>query len=552
MNKYLIGRLGILAIILTVVLQMTGCQKEAEPEIVHVEKVTLSQTTLQLNIGDSEELSATVSPYNADDSSLVWGSSDQSVLVIEENNGKQCTIKALKKGVAVITATANDGGKSAQCEVEVLDKNLYVDKTEFNLNGEAQTVSFEISGDVDWKISAGEDLVLSQTSGFGPATINVEIGERLDSERIDSIIVKTNDYRKSIKINQTPVYIIEDEEIHLRDVYGYADVFHIYAKRKNVSVEPFVKDNKYYDRLPELTKKYNDEAYPMTLTPDGYVMLIHGFAIYINDTKDGMPDMAFAINQSTLEPEDRLPFDYYLSKDHEFYQECIKNGLLDFTMLASWPSPTDNGIRFQLCFRCEDNLSLISSYSNYYNVEYYLTYSLFNYHKPESLPDVGKGEYGMIKDRFEGRKFKDDDNNVYEFRVTHKKLKDIPNISKKNEHLYAYYSVSSNPLNVSHPIMQIFKNGELWYELVAYMYVEWLGTSFNTGQEGYATGFSSYILSEEGSDSIYFESESDDDGKLSYWFDIHQYDFVNGELENYRRYKIPLYYIDDGRKLLAK
>ena len=547
MNKFLFHRFGILTILLTFVLQMIGCQKETEPQIIHVEKVTLNQKTLQLNIGDCEELTATVSPYNADDSSLLWGSSDSSVLEIEENNGKKCTIKALKKGVAVITATSNDGGKSAQCEVEVLDKNLYVNKSEFNLNGEAQTVSFEISGDVDWKISAGEDLVLSQTSGFGPATINVEIGERLESELIDSIVVKTKDYRKSIKINQTPVYIIEDEEIHLRDICGYADVFHIYAKRKNVSVEPSVKDNKYYDRLPELTQKYNDEAYPMAQTPDGSVIQIRGFAIYVNDTKDGVPDMAFFINQSSLEPEDRLPFDYYLSKDREFYYECIKNGVLDFAMLASLPEQVDRGIRFEVCFRCDDKLSLFSGSSN----QRY-SYSLFNYSKPESLPDVGKGEYGLLKDRFEGRKFKDNDNNVYEFRVTHKKLKDIPNISKKNEHLYEYYRVSSNPLNVSHPIMQIFKNGELWYELVANMYVEWLGTSFNTGQEGYATGFETALILEKEYVSIYFDSKSDDDGKLSYQFDIVQYDFVNGKPENDRQYKIPLYYIDDGRKLLAK
>lgn len=86
-----------------------------EPSDVLVTGVTLSKTTLSLEVGDNETLTATVAPNNATDKTVTWKSSDYSVAKVE--NGK---VTALKAGTATITATA--GRKSATCKVTVTEK----------------------------------------------------------------------------------------------------------------------------------------------------------------------------------------------------------------------------------------------------------------------------------------------------------------------------------------------------------------------------------------------------------------------------------------------
>ncbi len=89
------------------------------PEVVHVESVSLNKTSLEMHIGDKEELTASVLPANADNKALNWSSSDKEVASVED--GK---ITALKAGEATITATSVDGNKSATCTINVLEDAL--------------------------------------------------------------------------------------------------------------------------------------------------------------------------------------------------------------------------------------------------------------------------------------------------------------------------------------------------------------------------------------------------------------------------------------------
>ena len=90
--------------------------------VVAVTGVALNTTSLYMYKGQSGvTLSATVSPSNASDKSVVWSSSNTSVAVVDENGN----VRAVSSGTAVITARANNGGnpgKSAKCTVTVEDK----------------------------------------------------------------------------------------------------------------------------------------------------------------------------------------------------------------------------------------------------------------------------------------------------------------------------------------------------------------------------------------------------------------------------------------------
>lgn len=82
------------------------------PTVVPVQNVALSKSTLTLTEGDSETLTATVSPSNATDKTVTWTVSPSGYATVSGG-----VVKAVKAGSCTITATA--GGKSATCAVTV-------------------------------------------------------------------------------------------------------------------------------------------------------------------------------------------------------------------------------------------------------------------------------------------------------------------------------------------------------------------------------------------------------------------------------------------------
>ena len=82
------------------------------PTVVPVQNVALSKSTLTLTEGDSEALTATVSPSNATDRTVTWTVSPSGYATVSGG-----VVTALKEGSCTITATA--GGKSATCAVTV-------------------------------------------------------------------------------------------------------------------------------------------------------------------------------------------------------------------------------------------------------------------------------------------------------------------------------------------------------------------------------------------------------------------------------------------------
>ena len=83
---------------------------------VKVTKIILDQTELSLEIGATATLTATVEPTDATIKSVVWSSSDPTVVTVDETG----TLEAIAAGTATITATATDDESvSASCTVTV-------------------------------------------------------------------------------------------------------------------------------------------------------------------------------------------------------------------------------------------------------------------------------------------------------------------------------------------------------------------------------------------------------------------------------------------------
>ena len=79
---------------------------------VNVTSITLSSTTMNLEVGQTGTLTATVTPDNATNKTVTWTTSNDKVATVA--NG---VVTAVGKGTATITATA--GGKTATCTVTV-------------------------------------------------------------------------------------------------------------------------------------------------------------------------------------------------------------------------------------------------------------------------------------------------------------------------------------------------------------------------------------------------------------------------------------------------
>lgn len=92
------------------------------PTTVAVTGVTLNKTSLSMVEGNSETLTATVSPDNATNKAVSWKSSDASIASVD-GTGK---VTAVKAGSATITVSTTDGSKTATCSVSVTPKTISV------------------------------------------------------------------------------------------------------------------------------------------------------------------------------------------------------------------------------------------------------------------------------------------------------------------------------------------------------------------------------------------------------------------------------------------
>jgi uncharacterized protein YjdB len=94
---------------------LTSCDPEKGDKTIAVSGVSINKTSINLAEGDSETLTATLSPAEATNKSVSWSSSDIGVAFVDYS-GKVTGVKA---GSATITVTTADGSKTATCSVTV-------------------------------------------------------------------------------------------------------------------------------------------------------------------------------------------------------------------------------------------------------------------------------------------------------------------------------------------------------------------------------------------------------------------------------------------------
>ena len=197
-------------------------EKPNTGQIVGVSGITLNKTALNLTIGASESLVATISPSNATNKDVEWTSSNTNVATVD-TTGKVTGVSA---GSATITVKTKDGSKVATCNVTV--KNPVISVTGVTLNKTALNLVTGASESLVATISpsnATNKNVEWTSSNTNVATVDTTGKVKAISTGSAIITVKTKDGAKVATCNVTvknPVISANENKLIGEDRYKTA------------------------------------------------------------------------------------------------------------------------------------------------------------------------------------------------------------------------------------------------------------------------------------------------------------------------------------------
>lgn len=213
MKRFILTLIGAIALIVS-------CEKKEQE--VSVSSVSMNQAAVEMIIGETVQLSASVQPSNATEKTISWATSNQSVATVAD--GK---VTALAEGFSTITASC--GGKSATCQVTVSKGYVAVSSVTLSnsslelVEGEEATLNATVEPsdatdkNVAWSTS---DASVATVDGgkvtavkAGTATVTAKAG---DKTATCSIIVKQKLVPvESVELNESSVEIVEGGTLKL-------------------------------------------------------------------------------------------------------------------------------------------------------------------------------------------------------------------------------------------------------------------------------------------------------------------------------------------------
>lgn len=191
---------------------------------IDVDGVSLDASEKTIKVGESFDLTATVSPEDATDNSVSWTSSDEEIATVTDGH-----VEALAVGETTITVTTTDGEFTATCKVTV-EKNPYsydtLTKASLNLgSGYTKYTNKEL-------ISSAEYFLYVTTSGN-----NIQSNKNSDATKHYGIVTtKTGGLAKSVTVT------FADNNSNPYEIYGsnvaYTDPDNLYsAETKGTLIE---------------------------------------------------------------------------------------------------------------------------------------------------------------------------------------------------------------------------------------------------------------------------------------------------------------------------
>ena len=147
---------------------------QAGTAVVSVTGVTLNTWSLNLTVGQTQTLTATVSPSNATNKAITWSSSNTSVATVSQSG----VVTAVSNGSARITVTTQDGNHTDYCDATVAALYLTVDtgqiEFDYDAYGSQSRAAIVISSNQSWSAVASSGFAIDgSASGTNNGTIYV-------------------------------------------------------------------------------------------------------------------------------------------------------------------------------------------------------------------------------------------------------------------------------------------------------------------------------------------------------------------------------------------
>ena len=290
---------------------LAGCgvtpsgESKSEPEsqqpsetTVAVTGVTLDQTTLELGVGGSQKLNATVAPANASNTAVTWASDHEDIASVAPTG----LVTANAPGEAVITVTTRDGGFTASCTVTVVAPKYGSEEYPLSV-AEALAIAAEECDAADKY--TGDYLYVEayvlQSTGFGSYASNFKIGDSMTAAAADQLLVYSCNYNndlgafykgdkvliKGAITNYKGTIEMTNVKSGNTTVYGYPE--NVAIKSRGTSTLTFdTVEHVTFGSKPEAASAQNGTLASFTATPDsGYeiVNITNGGAVLTADAQ---------------------------------------------------------------------------------------------------------------------------------------------------------------------------------------------------------------------------------------------------------------------------
>lgn len=174
--------------------RLTLLENSSSGSIVHVSGINLDKSASSLTVGKTVQLTATLTPSNATNTTVEWTASNENATVSSTG-----LVTAVATGACTITATSQDGGYTATCEVTIVEATgttgLVEDGLIYNLDALDYT-----SGNATWTASVGNEVITFANPAAATKNGNlIDLGKdkstysELPQGRGTSIINSTNE-----------------------------------------------------------------------------------------------------------------------------------------------------------------------------------------------------------------------------------------------------------------------------------------------------------------------------------------------------------------------
>ena len=213
--------------ILAFLLLLTACKKKG-PDTIPVSSVTLSESSLQMKVGENTALDVVINPDNATDRVITWNSSNPYVVIVRDG-----FIYAI--GVGTATVTAEVDGKVAKCDITVTPSvvdvgSVTLDATSVTLRVlETVTLTAVVSPSdatdktVIWSTSDASVATVSNgvviAKDLGTAVITAKAGEKTATCTVNVIATEVT----SITIDKTSASLKVGETVTLTATVNPSD-----------------------------------------------------------------------------------------------------------------------------------------------------------------------------------------------------------------------------------------------------------------------------------------------------------------------------------------